>query len=163
MANGGAGAPLSRREPGAARGGPGQSTNKRVLSDNTLTRIKAAIASENAQSEEVRPEGPNTEPIPRVTDSGSPDELGADLAPSPSGTEPEPETLPHRNPGKPARGASQPLSPSGVAPEAAAQSGQTAKPDRETRRPRPDEPLRVAKALRVVEPDWPQAMEPPPA
>lgn len=162
MANSGAGAPLSRREPGAARQGPGGQSNKRVLSDSTLTRIKAAIDAENAQAEDVRQDGPNTEPIPRVTDSGSPGKRGATRAPSPSGDEPEPGTLPHRNPGKPGGGASQPLSPSGVAPEPEAQTDQTAKPDRRARPPRPDEPLRVAKALRIVEPDWPQAVEPPP-
>ena len=162
MANSGAGAPLSRRQPGAARQGPGGQSNKRVLSDSTLTRIKAAIDAENGQEDDVRPDGPNTEPIPRVTDSGSPGNRGATQAPSPSGAEPEPGTLPHRNPGKPGRSASQPLSPSGVAPEPEAQIDQTAKPDRGAKPPRPDEPLRVAKALRVVEPDWPRAADPVP-
>ena len=84
MANSGAGAPLSRRQPGAARQGPGGQSNKRVLSDSTLTRIKAAIDAENGQADDVRPDGPNTEPIPRVTDSGSP----GSRAPSPSGAAP---------------------------------------------------------------------------
>ena len=139
MANSGAGAPLSRRQPGAARQGPGQSV-KPVLSESVLNRMKAAIDAEQAQAGQGRQDDPNTEPMPRVTDSGSPRSRGASRAPSPSGAGPEAESLPQRV-AKPERGA---------------------KPPRPAEPPRPDEPLRVAKALRVVEPDWPRAADPAP-
>jgi hypothetical protein len=139
MANSGAGAPLSRRQPGAARQGPGQSA-KPVLSESVLNRMKAAIDAEHAQDGQGHQDDPNTEPMPRVTDSGSPSRRSASRAPSPSGVGPETEPLPDRA-AKPDRGA---------------------KPPRPAEPPRPDEPLRVAKALRVVEPDWPRPADPAP-
>jgi hypothetical protein len=138
MANSGAGAPLSRREPGAARPGPGQSV-KPVLSESVLNRMKAAIDAEHAQAEQGRQDDPNTEPLPRVTVTGSPSRRGANRAPSPSGAGPEDEGPPVR----------------AVKPE------RRAKP-RAAEPPRAEEPLRVAKALRAVEPDWPLGVEPVP-
>jgi hypothetical protein len=127
MGNDGIGAPLSRRVPGEARPGPGQPVRP-VLPESVLNRMQAAIDAEHAHEEVHRPGEPNTEPLPKVTGSGSPNKHAAASAPSPSGMLPETEMQQDRA-AKP--GAAKPL--------------RTAKP------PRAEEPLRVAKALRAAE------------
>jgi hypothetical protein len=158
MANSGSGAPLSRREPGAARPGPGQSA-KPVLSESVLSRMKAAIDAEHAQAEQVRQDDPNTEPLPRVTVSGPPSRRGAKRAPSPSGAGPETDELADQAT-EPELAANQPLSPSGADPETEELPERAAKPGRAARPSRSEEPLRVVKALRAVEPDWPHGAGP---
>jgi hypothetical protein len=129
MAEDEAGAPLSRRVPGAARPGPGQSA-KPVLSDSTLNRMQAAIEAERAQAEPEHlttvpryEDDPNTEPLPAVT-SASPGRRGK-RGRNPSGTGADP----------------------GVPPEPARKLGAVAETP-------PDEgPLRVARALRAAGPE----------
>src|SRR5580704_4283173 len=128
MGNDGIGAPLSRRVPGEARPGPGQPV-RAVLPESVLNRMQAAIDAEHAHAEGRQPGEPNTEPLPRVTASGSPSRRGAKRAPSPSGVGPDFEP--------PADLAAK---PEGVA-----------KPPRAARSPRADEPLRVGKALRATD------------
>ena len=128
MGNDGIGAPLSRRVPGEARPGPGQPVRP-VLPESVLNRMQAAIDAEHAHAEGRQPGEPNTEPLPRVTGSGSPSKRGAKQAPSPSGVGPDFEPV-----------ADQAAKPEGVA-----------KPSRAPRSPRADEPLRVAKALRAAD------------
>ena len=124
----GIGAPLSRRVPGEARPGRGQPVRP-VLPESVLNRMQAAIDAEHAHAE-GRPQGePNTEPLPRVTASGSPSKRGTKRPLSPSGIGPDLESLPD---------------------EAAKPEG-VAKPPRAARSPRADEPLRVGKALRATE------------
>jgi len=133
-----AGASLSRRVPGAARPGPGQPA-KPVLSESVLHRMKAAIDAEHAHAELRHPDDPNTEPLPRVTVSGSPTKRAAKRPPSPSGMGPDPEP----------------------AAEPAAEPERAAKPPRSAGQPRAEEPVRAATALRAVPPDWVDAEEPP--
>jgi hypothetical protein len=137
MADDGASAPLSRRVPGAARPGPGQSA-KPVLSDSVLNRMQAAIDAERAQAEPEhvqaepehlttvpRYEDPNTEPLPKVTASASPTSSRAKRGRIPSGTDAD----------------------RGVQGERARRLESVAEipPD--------EEPLRVARALRAAEPE----------
>jgi hypothetical protein len=126
MGNDGTGAPLSRRVPGAARPGPGQAARP-VLPESVLNRMQAAIDAEHANAD-VRGQGePNTEPLPRVTVSGSPSKHVASPAASPSGVLPETD----------------------VQQDQAAGPERVAKPPRAAKPQRAEQPLRVAKALRV--------------
>lgn len=129
-----AGAPLSRRVPGAARRASGKPA-KPDLSDAVLHRMQAAIHAERGQAEPPRQDDPNTEPLPRVTAVGSPGKRGARHSQSPSGLTPEAVVLPGQD----------------AAPEAVAEPPRVAEP-----------PLRIAKALRVVAPETPAAAEPEP-
>ena len=139
MGGDGIGAPLSRRVPGEARPGPGQSVRP-VLPESVLNRMQAAIDAEHAQAE-VRHQGePNTEPLPRVTVSGPPSKRGAKRPLSPSGLGPDIEAL----------------------PDQAAKPEGAARPPRTAKSPRAEEPLRVAKALRATEPESLRAAEPQP-
>ena len=99
------------------------------MPESVLNRMQAAIEAEHAQAEVHRPGEPNTEPLPRVTGSGSPSKYAAKPAPSPSGLLPEADVRPDR----------------AAKPERVARPPRTAKP------PRAEEPLRVAKALRATE------------
>lgn len=128
-------APLSRRVPGAARPGPGQPA-KPVLSESVLHRMKAAIDAEHAHADLRHADDPNTEPLPRVTVSGSPSKRAAKRPPSPSGMGPDPEP----------------------AADLAAEPERAAKPGRSAGRPRAEEP-RAATPLRAVQPDWVDAEE----
>jgi hypothetical protein len=128
MGSDGIGAPLSRRVPGAARLGPGQAVPP-VLPESVLNRMQAAIDAEHAQAE-VRGQGePNTEPLPRVTVSGSPGKHVASPAASPSGVLPDTE----------------------VQQDRAARPERVARPPRAAKPLRAEEPLRIAKALRAGE------------
>ncbi len=141
-ADDGSGAPLSRRTPGAAHRGPGKPIRP-VLPDSVLSRMKAAVDAEHVANQGGSHD-PDTEPLPRVTVSGLPSERGAKRHPSPSGVGPDSE----------------------VPPDDAAKSGGAAGPPRSAdEQPRAEEqrhaeqPLRVAKALRAVEPDSLRAVE----
>jgi len=68
MSEDSSGAPLSRRVPGSTRSGPSQPV-RQVLSDTDVNRIQAAIHAEQGQAETTASREPNTEPMPRVTDS----------------------------------------------------------------------------------------------
>jgi hypothetical protein len=57
--------PLSRRVPGAARGGPPRSA-RRVLPDAVLDRMQAAIDAAHAQAPGHLDAEPVTEPLPRI-------------------------------------------------------------------------------------------------
>jgi hypothetical protein len=131
MADDEAGAELSRRVPGAARPGPGQSAQP-VLSDSTLNRMQAAIDAERAQAEPEHlttvpryQDDPSTEPIAKVTSSGPPSSRRAKSGRTPSGTDAEAGVLPER--------------PRKL--EAVAEM------------PPDEEPLRVASALRAAQPE----------
>jgi hypothetical protein len=128
MGNDGIGAPLSQRVPGAARSRSGQ-PGPPVLPESVLNRMQAAIDAEHSHTEVHRQGEPNTEPLPRVTGSGSPSKHAAKPAPSPSGMLPEAEVQQDR----------------AVKPE------RVARPLRSANPPRAEEPLRVAKALRATE------------
>jgi hypothetical protein len=134
MANDGVGAPLSRRVPGETRPGPGQSATP-VLPESVLSRMQAAIDAEHAQAEVEHAHA-------EVRQPGDPN------------TEPLPRVTASGPAGK--RGAKRPLSPSGVVPELELPE-QAAKP---ARPPKTEEPLRVAKALRAVDPEALLAIEP---
>ncbi len=69
MKDDGIGTPLSRRVPGSTRSGPSQPV-RRGLSDTDVHRIQAAIDAEHANAGTPSEREPNTEPLPRVTDSG---------------------------------------------------------------------------------------------
>jgi hypothetical protein len=130
MAEDGNVTPLSRRVPGAARPGPGQSA-KPVLSESVLHRMQAAIDAERGQAEPRQQGDPNTEPLPRVT--ASPGRRRAKRPLSPSGVGPPPEVVPDQD----------------------AESEDAATPARAADPPASEQPLRALKALRVPEPDWP--------
>lgn len=163
MADDGAGVPLSRRTPGAARRGPGKPVRP-VLSDSQLNRMKAAIDAEHGQANQGMPDDPNTEPLPRVTVS-PPSERAAKRPPSPSGVGPDSEVP--DGAAKP-DGVAGPSRSAGEQPRAEKQP--RAEEPRAEEQPRAEEPLRVRKALRAVEPDVLRAAEqeasappPPPA
>jgi hypothetical protein len=139
MAEDPAGAPLSRRVPGAARRASGQPA-KPVLSDAVLNRMQAAVHAERAQAEPPRQDDPNTEPLPRVTATGSPGKRGAKHSPSPSGLPPDPVVLPGR----------------------AAEPERIPEPVGAAEAPPAESSLRVAKALRVVDPVPSSRVEPQP-
>ena len=119
------GVPLSRRVPGAARPGPGQSVRP-VLPEDVLTRMQAAVDAEHAQAGGYDRGDPNTEPLPAVIDAGSGSKV-AQRPPSPTGMGPEPDVLPD-----------QPAEPEPVAEPPQAEA------------PQAEAPLRTAKALRVA-------------
>ena len=114
------GVPLSRRVPGAARPGPGQSVRP-VLPEDVLTRMQAAVDAEHAQAGGYDRGDPNTEPLPAVIDAGSGSKV-AQRPPSPTGMGPEPDVLPD----------------------------QAAEPEPVANPPQAEAPLRSAKALRVA-------------
>jgi hypothetical protein len=126
MGDDGFAVPLSRRVPGATRPSPGQVVPP-VLPESVLNRMQAAIDAEHAQAEDRQGE-PNTEPLPRVTESTSPSQHAANPVASPSGTLPENDDQ-----------------------DWSAKPGRVARPSRATRPRRAEEPLRAAKALRVAE------------
>jgi hypothetical protein len=125
MSNDETGTPLTRRVPGAARLGSAQPAPP-VLPESVLTRMQAAIDAEHGNTPARGQGEPNTEPLPRVTTSGSP-------------SKPE---------GRPA-------SPSGVPPEAVVPEIPAAAAVRAAtsavKPPRADEPLRSRKALRATQ------------
>jgi hypothetical protein len=162
MADDGAGVPLSRRTPGAARRGPGKPV-KPVLSDSQLKRMKAAVDAEHGQGDEGgRTDDTNTQPLPRVVVSGPSSESGAKPPLSPSGVGPYPEVVPE--PAAKPEAVADPPSPVDEQPWADEQPWPEEQPwaeaqPRAEEQPRPEEYLRAAKALRVVPPELLPAAE----
>jgi hypothetical protein len=175
MADDESGTPLSRRVPGAARPGPGQPA-KPVLSQSVLKRMRAAIDAEQAQAEPEHlgtvpryqdPGDPNTEPLPKMTQPGSPGYRRGRRAPSPSGAGPDTSEPRAEEPLRPPRAlrAVEPEPLAAVEPEplAAAVPEPLRAAVPEPLRAAVPEPLRraVPEPLRAVEPE-PLAVEPEP-
>ena len=120
MRDDGVGLPLSRRVPGAARPGPGQSAQA-ALPEDLLTRMQAAVDAEHAQADVHNHGEPNTEPLPCVTESGATSKAGR-----------------------------RPASQTGIGPGIEAPPDQVAESAFAAPPPLEELPLRVAKALRAA-------------
>ena len=120
MRDDGIGLPLSRRVPGAARPGPGQSVQA-AMPEDLLTRMQAAVDAEHAQADVHNHGEPNTEPLPCVTESGAT-----------------------------TKAARRPASQTGIGPGIEAPPDQVAESAFAVPPPLEELPLRVAKALRAA-------------
>jgi len=112
--------------------------------------MQAAIDAEHAHAEAPHPGEPNTEPLPRVTVSGSPSTPVAQRPASPSGVGPDFEPLPDQA-AKPER-----------RPPRGAKPGRTEVPLRAAKALRAAEELQAAEAARVRAPDQEPVRAPEP-